>query len=79
MDGGRGGGARSGLSRLVGAMVSDAAKGRTLLNSDALAAAEVARQLRLPLSVMATRAPAAEMHDTSWLVGTLIKRCRMPD
>ena len=66
MDGGRSGGAMSGLSRLVGAMVSDAAKGRTLLNSDALAAAEVARQLRLPLSVMATRAPTAEMHDTSW-------------
>ena len=65
MDGGRSGGAMTGLSRLVGAMVSDAAKGRTLLNSDALAAAEVARQLRLPLSVMATRAPA-EMHDTSW-------------
>ena len=66
MDGGRSGGARSGLSRLVGAMVRDAAEGRTLLNSDALAAAEVARQLRLPLSVMASRAPAAERHGTSW-------------
>ena len=41
-DRGRGGGARSGLGRLVGTMASDAAKGRTLLDSDALAAAEVA-------------------------------------
>ena len=65
MDGRRSGGARSALSWLVGAMVSDAAKGCTLLNSDALAAAEVACQLRLPLSAMATRAPTAAMQ-TSW-------------
>ena len=66
MDGRRSGGARSALSWLVGAMVSDAAKGCTLLNSDALAAAEVACQLRLPLSAMASRTPAAETHRTSW-------------
>ena len=41
-DRGRDGGARSELGRLVGTMASDAAKGRTLLDSDALAAAEVA-------------------------------------
>ena len=62
-DGG-GGGLGGGLGRLAAAIVSDAAAGRSLLNSEPLAAAEVARQLRLSLSVMAVRAPAAD--GTSW-------------
>ena len=41
------------LVNLAGEIVRDAAKGRSLLDSKALAAAEVARQLQLPLSTMA--------------------------
>ena len=59
------------LSRLAAAMVRDAAQGRSLLNSDALATAEVARQLRLPLSAVAViRAPTNSGSDTtSWYTG----------
>lgn len=41
-----------GLIDLAAAIVHDHANGRTLLNSEALAAAEVARSLRLPLGAM---------------------------
>ena len=49
---------------MAAAVVSDAAKGRSLLDSEALAVAEVARQLRLPLAAVALR--PADGHATSW-------------
>ncbi len=46
----------SAVTRLADSILSDAAEGRTLLDSPALAAAEVARQLRLPLADIAVSA-----------------------
>jgi len=55
------------LERFAAAVVRDAAAGRTLLESEALAAAEVAHQLRLPLRlVIHGVAPSAEDRQTSW-------------
>ncbi len=54
------------LVRLAAAIVRDAAAGRTLLDSEALAAAEVARQLRMPLGLRARGAASAAAHATSW-------------
>jgi hypothetical protein len=45
-------GSAAGPRELAAAIVSDAAAGHSLLDSRALAAAEVARQLRLPLAMM---------------------------
>lgn len=52
------------LRSLVIEMMRDAANGRSLLDSEPLAAAEVARQLKLPLGVVAGGAEA--LHATSW-------------
>ena len=54
------------LRQLVAAIVGDAAAGRSLLNSEALAAVEVAHQLRLPLVAMAGGAHADAARSASW-------------
>ena len=55
------------IERFAAAVVRDAAAGRTLLESEALAAAEVAHQLRLPLRLVINGfTPSAEDRQTSW-------------
>ena len=71
-------GGGSALTRLAAAIVSDAATGNSLANSRPLAAAEVARQLRLPLSLMAADAPAADgMQAMSWYTRAHTRLCQL--
>mmetsp|Transcript_20780 Transcript_20780/g.65031 ORF Transcript_20780/g.65031 Transcript_20780/m.65031 type:complete len:497 (+) Transcript_20780:569-2059(+) len=57
-------GGRGAVTRLAASILDDAARGRSLYTSRPLAAAEVARQLQLPLAAVST--PANDVQATSW-------------
>ena len=72
----------TGLRQLAAAIVSDVAAGRSLLNSRALAAAEVARQLRLPLGAMASGVTASGSSrggpdSSSWYTAAHTRLCTL--